>query len=282
MWPVVGCNHQKEKVVCLETSKKYTPLSECDLYNVPSLRQESTDDDKTVENPTSNIFDAATSSSKLSFEELLLNTVKHTNNSLSVTKRKKVAAGAEVVTSKEVLDRLTVENRVKETKAKETQQRKEKRNAKGERKRRKNALQLEESFNSSISEGMVEYVDSEDDLNPEIWEEEELVVEEEKQVVEGEEELGKSQIAVGSWVAVEYITSQKHVKHFIGKIYCKIDNEWKIRFLRYNKSSNNFFWPDIEDTDMIVEGDIVKMLPEPMRDRRDHLTFRSNFAGLNL
>ncbi|KAG5879310.1 hypothetical protein JTB14_025638 [Gonioctena quinquepunctata] len=135
---------------------------------VESNGAQSTDDDKTVENPTSNIFDAATSSSKLSFEDLLLNTVKHTNNSLSVTKRKKVAAGAEVVTSKEVLDRLTVENRVKESKAKETQQRKEKRNAKGKSKRRKNALQLEESFSSSTLEEMVEYVDSEDDLDPEI------------------------------------------------------------------------------------------------------------------
>ncbi|KAG5870436.1 hypothetical protein JTB14_024973 [Gonioctena quinquepunctata] len=100
---------------------------------ITSNGAQSTDDDKTVENPTSNIFDAATSSSKLSFEELLLNTVKHTNNSLSVTKRKKVAAAAEVVTSKEVLDRLTVENRVEESKAKETQQRKVKRNAKGKK-----------------------------------------------------------------------------------------------------------------------------------------------------
>ncbi|KAG5884242.1 hypothetical protein JTB14_011731 [Gonioctena quinquepunctata] len=92
---------------------------------ITSNGAQSTDDDKTVENPTSKIFDAATSISKLSFEELLLNTVKHTNNSLSVTERKKVAAGAEVVTSEAVLDRLTVENRVKESKAKETQQRKE-------------------------------------------------------------------------------------------------------------------------------------------------------------
>lgn len=239
-------------------------------------------DDKTVENPTSNIVDAGPSSSKLSFEELLLNTVKHTNNSLTVTKRKKVSAGAEVVTSNEVLDRLTVENKVKKSKAKETQQRKEKRNAKGKRKRRKIDPKLEESFSSSTSEEMVEYVDSGDDLDPEIWEEEELAVEEEEQVVEGGEELGKSQIAVGKWVAVEYITSQKHMKHFIGKMDCKIDNEWRIRFLRYKKNSNNFFWSDTEDTYMIVEADIVKMLPESMKDRRDHLTFRSNFAGLCL
>ncbi|KAJ3619046.1 hypothetical protein MTP99_005835 [Tenebrio molitor] len=204
-------------------------------------------------------------STSTSFEALLLNTMKQTSNATpSVKKRKKVAAGAEVITANEVLSRLAKD--------------KEEKDKKETKKRGKEATKIpkmtkkrqQQTFSSSSSEEEMvepEFIDTDDDLDPEVFEND-------------ESETDINEIAVGRWVIIQY-NSKKSTRHYIGQIKSRAGCEWNVGFLKHTKN-NSFTWPQIEDTDVIMDENIIRVLPEPIKDRRGHIIFNTQFDGLFL
>lgn len=184
----------------------------------------------------------------ITFTELLLRTIKQ-KPSLEKCKRTKVGLGSEVLTSKEVLQRLQEKSDLKKkkpTKNKETVQ----------------AISSDEECESP------EYMESDDDNCLEFLEE------------ESDSEIN-SVVEINSWVLVQY-ASKKFVKHYVGQVMDKDKDEdvWHVKFLKWKKDL--FIWPVIEDTDSIRYNDIIKILPKPTTTRRGYLKFNVKFEGFNL
>lgn len=205
----------------------------------------------------------STSSVESSFEQLLLNTIKQTQRDEHSLKRKRIATGAEVITSQEALTRLA-----KEKEEKERGKNRNRKNNPKSSKKTKRAKRKCSSSSSSSEEEMDEpvFMDSDADMDPEVFEDDEI----------GEQE---SEIAIGRWVIVKY-ASKKSIKHFVGQIGNKNEEGWLVNFLKY--THNTFTWPEIEDSDTVVDEDIVRVLPEPFKSRRDTLSFEVDFATFHL
>ncbi|KAK9702510.1 hypothetical protein QE152_g29920 [Popillia japonica] len=173
-----------------------------------------------VPTSTTSIVSLPQNNHNISFEELLLSTIRQTPTVGVKQKKTRVCFGSEVLTTNDVLQGL-----------------KEKTN------------QSEEFWN-----------DLEEELAP--------------------ESSTDSVIGLGKWILVKYCT-KKYVKHYIGQIIEKIDLEWKVKFTKF--ANKKFFWPDIDAVDIIPEEDIVKILPDPVINRRGGgLTFTVQFQGYNL
>lgn len=67
-------------------------------------------------------------------------------------------------------------------------------------------------------------------------------------------------ITLTSWVLVEYHTKNT-TKHFVGMVTEAYDDGWMIKFPRFSK--NTFSWPKVVDIDIVKQGNIVMVLPEP-------------------
>jgi hypothetical protein len=180
--------------------------------------QASTSNGYTPHVSKSNLLDhiGQTSRSDVSFEQLLLNTVKQTDRSEPKVKRRKVAKGAEVITADEVLERLNGEQLEKQTSPL-----KKKKKPSKKQKRRKRQRKNSSSSESSNSEEELVYINSEDDLDPEVFEDDDIDCE--------MFEESNEQIGVGQWALVQYCT-KKSVKHFVGQIIENTNEGWLLKF----------------------------------------------------
>lgn len=227
--------------------------------------QASTSNGYTPHVSKSNLLDhiGQTSRSDVSFEQLLLNTVKQTDRSETKVKRRKVAKGAEVITADEVLERLNGEQLEKQTSPL-----KKKKKPSKKQKRRKRQRKNSSSSESSNSEEELVYINSEDDLDPEVFEDDDIDCE--------MFEESNEQIGVGQWALVQYCT-KKSVKHFVGQIIENTNEGWLLKFTKYR--DKYFFWPEKEDTDLVDSENILKILPEPLKSRRgDNLIIKIDFT----
>lgn len=192
-------------------------------------------------------------STTVSFESLLLNTVKTERSNSLKTTRKRVAPGAEVITASQVRDKLIL------PKAKKTK-------ISGKKKTKKRSESDSDSDLSTTIEP--EYIDTDDDMDPENLSD-----------VENEEEeiLPDLEFKVGQYVVVEFCT-KKAKKSYIGKIlkidasslypfYCSfLKAVTRLNFPKY------YVFPDTEDTSWVDRLQILKVLAPP-DEKRGHFYF---------
>lgn len=184
----------------------------------------------------------------VSFEDLLLQTVKQSTGNAKVTKKRRVAAGAEVITYQDI-DQLPEHN---------------KKHATNKTKKHK-----DRNHQSTSSESSLEpvYEDSDNDLD----------------FLDDEEANEMENFILNAWILVKYCT-KKTIKYYAGKIV-EIDRVKRgcvVKFLRYNTEVNQFFWPKKDDTDEIIFENIEKFLPDPTQDEENHFNFNVDFEGLNI
>lgn len=236
---------------------------------------------------------APNQSSDTTFVELLLNTVRGQHTPPTMKKRR-VARGAEVITSDEVLERLRKEAEEKKSKEKEKEdkqkekERRKRENSKAEIKKKKHDKEMKEPKkkrtcrqNSSDSEEEIFQLASSDD--------EDLIEQiEQEETFENETEAlcqGPNKWKVQDWVLVKFPT-KKTVKHFIGQIESISDRqEPNVRFLRKVSATSKLTimkYPELQDMSEVVEQDIVSILPAPSLGRRGEIVFNVGFSQYNL
>lgn len=203
----------------------------------------------------------------LSFEELMLSMLKKSDNSTSNEKPKKrrIAAGAEVITKEDVILRLKdLENEKK-------------------RKRTPKGKERVDSETSEDEGDAVEYQESSDEENLQfIFDEENTQLEENNEIMN----MHKDHMEVDDWVLVKFPT-KKSVKYYVGQIV-KIDKgEPTVRFLRKIPSIlsggfPSFKFPEIDDSSVIAQEQILLYLPNPTVGRRGQINFKISFEGYNI
>lgn len=184
-----------------------------------------------------------TVSGKPSFEKLLLECVRQTQSSPKIPKRK-LAPGAEVITSNKAVV--------------------------APKKKRSEVIE-DTSSGSELDDNEVIYNESDN---------EEEYLRDLNDSVESDLEHSQS-IDVDKWVLVEY-SMKKSTRHFVGKVLrSEGSDNWVVKFLRFKKKQ--FFWPAVDDEDIVDSSNILKTLPPPTADRRGSgFTFQLKFDGINL
>ncbi|XP_068083401.1 uncharacterized protein [Anabrus simplex] len=200
-----------------------------------------------------------------SFEELLLQTVKQIPQDTG-KRRRRVAVGAEVITSVEVA--LRRQALIEEgCKAKTTRKRKSPAN-------KKQQLQSD-SEESAVS------IPSSRSPTPDISELQNEIIEEEENE-RRDTELCSSIVDAGKWVIVKFAT-KKTCKHYIGRIIVKNEEDCSVvTFARKVASRPTFIWPEIEDICEVSDSDILMVLPEPSIGRRGEFSFGVSFSTFNI
>ncbi|KAI4469894.1 syntrophin [Holotrichia oblita] len=169
-----------------------------------------------------------TVSGKPSFEKLLLECVRQTQSSPKIPKRK-LAPGAEVITSNKAVV--------------------------APKKKRSEVIE-DTSSGSELDDNEVIYNESDN---------EEEYLRDLNDSVESDLEHSQS-IDVDKWVLVEY-SMKKSTRHFVGKVLrSEGSDNWVVKFLRFKKKQ--FFWPAVDNEDIVDSSNILKTLPPPTADRR--------------
>lgn len=221
------------------------------------------------------------SQSNVSFEQILLNTMRNERqtNAVKTRERKRVAQGAEVITASQVQKRHQAL----------VEQSKKPRNKKGQKKLP--TVRLESDSSESFSEP--EYIDSNDDLDPEDFSETESCNNEEvtekhmRDTLEktSTEDEGKTQHdeflkhpSVGDYIVVMF-SGQKNIKKpYVGKVteiledklfYCSF-----LRDIESSKYGRYYVFPDVEDKSVVSENEIEQILQRP-NEKRGRMYFQS-------
>lgn len=131
--------------------------------------------------------------------------------------------------------------------------------------------------------------DSEDEVNHEInssgsdIETLEQLVEQEKEALNEENVYNEiKEMKAGCWVLVNYKTTNKIVKRYIGQVLevQNLEDSIKVKFVR--KKSTYFIWPLSEDIDTVNVNEIYTVLANPTEDKRGRIKFSLSFDGLNV
>lgn len=214
---------------------------------------------KTISTETSEneIIEQENLNPKVSIESLILEKIKQTTPSQPL-KRRRVAAGAEIITSEEVISRLK-EPCAGPFKAKPKNKRKPK-----------------DIISSSEDEDDPPAIESNSDLDLDEFEPEENCP--------NMEITDNPKVDIGQWVLVKY-AGKKTIKHYVGKVQEKtndFDAPWTVTFLKHSGKSK-FSFPSMADTDNISEESVVLVLPKPTVDRRGTIfSFGMEFTGFNV
>lgn len=196
-------------------------------------------------------------SSNVSFQDLLLETVKQ-NAQHTPKKKTRVGLGAEVITKQEAVDKIEILKNIKKQKL-------------SKRKKKIVAEGSSDSDNNNEIEPEEVCQDSDDDL---------VFIGDISSFNKDEDE---TVIVRDSWILIKYCP-KKILKYYVGQVKDKIsDHEFAVQCLKYKRSSSQFYWPEQPDEDIISNEQIVRSLPEPLKDRRgSYYTFSVSFAGLNI
>lgn len=212
-----------------------------------------------------------------SFETLLLSTVKQAGVPEKARKRK-VASGAEVITSDEVLQRIKDKNdQVKLTLSR--------RNKNKELDKISNQPDQDGNISEEEGENVVEviYEDTDDDIEEEMREEEAL-----NTCMEAISKPSED-IDVDDWVLV-CLAGKKSKKYYVGQVVTanKDEDELEVKFTRKVPtldplSSSTFSFKDPEECAIIARDDVIRTLPKPsLTGRRGLLRFDVNFTTYNV
>lgn len=255
----------------------------------------------------------------VSFENLLLSTIRKADPTHKIKKRK-VVKGSEVITHEEFLNQLRQKEAEKEKIEREKNERKNKLKAKKKnnskqklvsniKKRKKKTLKKKYSSDeTSESENNVMLSDSDSNQN---WDTycENIIQLAEKQgsksddtftestltsnhfnciqhLIDTENEPDSSQRRpqVGDWIIVKFATKTT-VKHFIGNIISMNLDTPKVKYLRIIRNSKmvSFHYPDVDDVaELRHDTDIVKFLENPIITRRGKIVFKENVKEFNI
>lgn len=197
-------------------------------------------------------------------------------NAEKTRERKRVAEGAEVITASQVQQRHQALTESSKRPRKKSCQKKQR------------AARLESDSSESFSEP--ELIDSNDDLDPEVFSETELSNNEETTEEDTHEVLEKNpecktqnkeslkHPSVGDYVVVMF-SGQKNVKKsYVGKVTEILENNsYYCNFLRDVQSSKYqryYIFPDVEDKSIVTESEIEQILPRP-DEKRGRMYFHS-------
>lgn len=218
------------------------------------------------------------SSTNASFEQILLNTVRNERqaNAEKTRERKRVAEGAEVITASQVQQRHQALTESSKRPRKKSCQKKQR------------AARLESDSSESFSEP--ELIDSNDDLDPEVFSETELSNNEETTEEDTHEVLEKNpecktqnkeslkHPSVGDYVVVIFSGQKNLKKSYVGKVTEILENNsYYCNFLRDVQSSKYqryYIFPDVEDKSIVTESEIEQILPRP-DEKRGRMYFHS-------
>ncbi|CAH1113887.1 unnamed protein product [Psylliodes chrysocephalus] len=107
----------------------------------------------------------------------------------------------------------------------------------------------------------------------------------EREIQDREENELNQEVKQMKWVLVKY-TSKKNTKHYVGRVTRRVEDEWKVKFLKRMSTKRQdtirFDWPPTDDIDTVNEADIALTLPEPLEYRRGLLYFNILFDGFNI
>lgn len=209
-------------------------------------------------------------SRKISIEDIILSTI-HQKNMPPKQRKRKVASGAEVITSAEFLEVL--KNKDKKRKHKNDNE-KPVRSVKG--KKRKVDLDSD-STDSGESVTEIQYAESDQSERFEEEEIEELLYEED---INDEEDQNKvsANLDINKWVVVKY-SLKKSLRYYVGLVQKKVnDSLWEVKFVRRRESM--FVWPEVEDLDTVTASCVEKILPDPKINKRGMIHFDFNFQNI--
>ncbi|KAB0793820.1 hypothetical protein PPYR_13440 [Photinus pyralis] len=242
--------------------------------DVPQNEEHQTADNIFREVVTSNTVDPMPSTSSsilptvvqenLSFETMLLEQLKQAPRTSS--KRRRVCAGAEVITTQEALEKLK-ESRRGNTQTKKKAQEKNKANQGDD-------INDEQSSNDEIDRDQLPS-DSEDDTNLE---------DEADEYNEENEFMGMlnkkcEELEKDDWILVKF-ASKKSFKCYVGQV-TQANSELEATFARKIGSSNYFHFPVVADTSVFSLDQVIMILPKPIL-KRGKFTFNVSFDSLNV
>ncbi|KAG5861187.1 hypothetical protein JTB14_029027 [Gonioctena quinquepunctata] len=98
--------------------------------------------------------------------------------------------------------------------------------------------------------------------------------------------LGKnvSDMNIDDWVLVKF-PGKKSIKHYLGQIANITNDVIIVEFTRKNtfpKEKSILTFPTVEDSSVVLESDIVSLLPTPKIARRDEIRFEIPFHMFNI
>ncbi|KAF6216549.1 hypothetical protein GE061_000892 [Apolygus lucorum] len=206
----------------------------------------------------------------VSFEHLLLEKLRQTVPAKSA--RKRICPGAEVITSKEVIERkleeeskkLANETKMRKkqslgTKKNEDENNNEKKDGKTEKSKQRQLKSKKERKKEASDE------ESEDDVfSPVSSSDEDFDMEEEVQ--EDEEEhvflnsIQNQKPSPKDWVMVKF-SLNRGIKIYVGQVI-GIDPCLEVRFARKKRGDDIFYWPQAEDKSMGILRALVTMFPQ--------------------
>jgi hypothetical protein len=193
---------------------------------------------------TSSVLEEPNNNSNESLEKLILSTIKQIQPTQK-QRRKRVCAGAEVITQIQVVERIKKKNEMCKISNRKKQSKREK---------------ILDSGDEDVNE-----------------EEEEEVGEEVGQKVR--EEVGQDdEVNINKWVLVEYYT-KKTIRHFVGQVIGSSDEGWDVKYVKKSSSDDyniKFVWPVFDDTDTVSDEDIKKILPDPTIIKRGFMEFSAS------
>ncbi|KAK4873916.1 hypothetical protein RN001_013276 [Aquatica leii] len=199
--------------------------------------------------------------SNVSFEAILLKTVNKRNSENLIRKpKRKVCNGAEVVTSKDVLQRLEQLDKMKN------------------KSKPKKPPVVEEITSDEEDENEV-LTESEEEVNMNF-------VEEFEEMEQDLENVTKqvNDIEIDDWVLVKF-PGKKSVKHYVGQIISISEDCITVKFARkssFLKKKSVFSFPSVEDCSIVFDFDIVSVLPVPSIGQRGEITFEISFDSYNI
>lgn len=228
--------------------------------------------------PNSNEIQAINAAPTISFEQMILSTIQQKHLPVNKQKKRKVASGAEVVTSARMIEVLKEKEKLIANKKTKTN----KKIGKKERKVKKKTEDSEDDSTDVSSDNEVHYANS--DESEWVQEEAEGLIETDNEAAllemnkenKPEEDTGLD-ININKWVIVKYALIKGH-KYYVGFVQKQIDSRWEVKFVR--RKGATFAWPIIEDVDTITADAIVKVLPNPTITKRGIIYFDFKFRNM--
>ncbi|XP_072397121.1 uncharacterized protein [Diabrotica undecimpunctata] len=217
-----------------------------------------------------------TENKNVTFEDLLLSTVKQLPNAPTKNK-KRLCPGSEVLTSQQAIDVLKKKSQQKGNGTKIHKITK----AKNKKRNKRESLSFSSSEDDESmspifmdSDNTDEFLDTLLKSEPEV----EIAANDDEEDKENLNSTKSVNVYVGCWVLVKYCP--KKIKSIVGIVLENMNDEWIVKFTR--PQGNKFVWPINPDIDTVLQQDIIKVLPDPIVDRRGIYEFPVTFKGFNI
>lgn len=207
---------------------------------------------------------------KKSIQDILLSTI-HQKGVQNKLKKRKVASGAEVITSDDFLKILQEKDKNKKIKTNSKKDTQNNKRTLGKDTQNNKKKSKHRDSTDSESEAEIRYADSDESVGLE--QEEDFSDDQE----EDENKISET-LDIDKWVIVKY-TLKKSLRYYVGLVQKKLTNDhWEVKFVRRREKA--FIWPDVDDVDTVTSSSVVKILPNPNITNRGILHFDFNWKNI--